>query len=285
MTMLSGFAFAQLAEVPADMMRPLADEEKSTSPIPPLPEEARPLTAAELKRIEQEYAPFTGASDEVKKTEVLLAANRVEADETAAVVDGFVKDNKIALPDATEPAPSQPLELKPKPTDTIINCDGGLYVDLEEKNYVVYIGNVKLRNPDYQLDCTQQLQVYLKEGQKKPDEEKEKKEEGGNAFSNMNFNFDGLKKAVAYGNVIIRYKDEEGNWYQGHAERVTYNDASGEIVMSGGYPYVKDGKNIIQLQRESGTIRHLNNKTYFDGPTVTLSDDLKGQSSLKKSSK
>lgn len=289
----AGFASAQLVEAPEELKRPPSPEERSDGPVPARPEFARPLTPAQLRANDEQFPRFTGREELENTTGVRLAAVMKQADAVSDEIASFRADHNLAPTPGDEPkTTSKPLEIEVKPTDTVITAEEGLYFDLQEKNRVVYFKNVRLRSPDHHLDCSDQLQVYLQEDAEKKKQSEEKRQAGKDKpdaseqqapFDKMNFHFKGIDRAVAYGNVLIRYKNEDGEWYEGHAERVTYNGVTGEIIMSGGYPYVRDGKNIIQMQKESATIRHFNGQTYFNGPFRQHSDDVKGQSELKKS--
>lgn len=294
----SAFAPAQLVEAPEALKRPPAPEERSDGPIPARPEFARPLTPEQIRANEEQFARFTDREQLEHDSNTRLAAVMKDADAVSDQIEAFRAGHNLAPAAGDTPkAAAKPIEIEVKPTDTVITAEEGMYFDLQEKNMVVYFKNVRLRSPDHHLDCTDQLQVYLQEDAEKKQQSEEKKkaaaqQQNGDAakdektpFDNMNLHFKGIDRAVAYGNVVIRYKNKDGEWYEGHAERVTYNGVTGEIIMSGGYPYVRDGKNIIQMQKESATIRHYNGQTYFNGPFRQHSDDVRGQSELRKSKK
>ena len=89
-----------------------------------------------------------------------------------------------------------------------------------EQGLLGYMKNVHVRNPEFSLDCTGPLKIYLqyveKKGKKKPSDRR--KEEGkeidksGPVLPNDgNFDFNSIKKVTASGNVVLRYTDKDGN--------------------------------------------------------------------------
>ena len=71
--------------------------------------------------------------------------------------------------------------------------------------------------------------------------------------------FDGLDKAIATGNVIIRAKDSEGKPIITHSEIATYDGTTEIIVLRGGRPTVQQGNTIARILSDSGYIKILPN--------------------------
>lgn len=283
------------------------------APISGFPEKlAQPPTAAELEEparidystelirplTEQEQnAQIQATGLDGKAVEALREdsgrSSASEAREDARVdkvVREFCSSQGIELPLAVHarPAVSEDQNTTATKEDMVITCDKGVYFD-SQQGLLVYIGNVKLRDPRLDLDCDNQLKVYLQEGtkkkeEKKPDnDEKEAKKESRapkTPADTMNVNFDGLKKVTAEGNVVMNRKDEKGKPYQARAQHVTYNAVTGEILLTGGRPSLQDEKNIVRCLTDDGYIRvSEDGKVYIHGKTTTKMRDVQNQSS------
>lgn len=288
----AGVLKAQLIEVPEELKAPVTEEQKADGPIPDFSEKMKSMTQGELARNEAEFPKVSGVEQEAEKATVAANEAMKEGDEMSTVVEQFAKDHAIdylKTPDRHEIAPP---EIKVNPEDTVVHSDYS-YVDLKEKNVAVFLQNVRVRNVDYALDCDDQLQIYFKpsdqskkgEG-KKEKKKRENKDVSKTPFDDANFDFDGVKKAVAYGNVFFKYRDkEEDKQYEGFAERITYNGETGEIIMTGGFPWLKIGNSKRQMKNKNGVIRMLDGKYFFNGPTIDIGDMVEIEKASKKNKK
>ena len=138
--------------------------------------------------------------------------------------------------------------------------------------------NVHVRNPEFSLDCTGPLKIYLqyveKKGKKKPSDRR--KEEGkeidksGPVLPNDgNFDFNSIKKVTASGNVVLRYTDKDGNLCTAKAEKATYDANTGEIILAGNYPSLSRGGSIFKSKTRNGFIRvYGNGNVYIPGGRI-----------------
>lgn len=152
-----------------------------------------------------------------------------------------------------------------------------------------------VRNPEFSLDCTGPLKIYLqyveKKGKKKPSDRR--KEEGkeidksGPVLPNDgNFDFNSIKKVTASGNVVLRYTDKDGNLCTAKAEKATYDANTGEIILAGNYPSLSRGGSIFKSKTRNGFIRvYGNGNVYIPQGGESSIRDLDKQLSERKQQK
>ncbi len=274
----------ELIEVPEVQ---IPEEARFDGPMPELPAWAHGMTGEERTQWEENFRRFDGLTAIAQAGEESLGKTMDEASAATAIVEEFGKANGYNVDDLKPLATDdgKPLPLEVKDTDTVATYEGGVYMDLAEKNMAVLIKNVKVRGPEFKLDCKTQLQLYFKKAPEDPakakDDEKAKKD---NPFNGVNVNFDGIDKAVAFGDVYLEYKDKkDGKWYQAHGERVTYDGNTGEVILSGGYPYIrsKDGQLAFRTDRPDDTIRYLDGKVTHVGQGALKGKDIDTLSTRK----
>lgn len=213
--------------------------------------------------------------------------------------------NPAPPPEATTPVP-QPLSAEPTPPiagnaagvdaqKTTIDAEGGLYFDAD-KGIIVYLKNVKVRDPRFALDCAGQLRIYLSQSDKKKSSGKAKDSATPPSTEKITMpgageiSFDEVKQIAASGHVVIRATDSKGSQFFAKAERVLYDARTGEIVLSGGYPMVDDGKNRITCRGQDDFIRVSPERNItVSGSTITsvsqIKEQTKGADSAKPSAK
>lgn len=218
------------------------------------------VSKEELAAIKAESAP---AKPEMNRRSAATEASFTESVEqgkqaSAAALE-FINSSGIETVAAEEPAPeteAKPLEVKPGPDDTIITSEGGMYFDADE-GILVYLKNVKVTDPRFNLSGASQLKVFF---DKKP----AKKEAGGKAKEPGGMgNFGDVKKLVAEGAVLIDQKGVGGkDSVQASGRILTYNIPTGEIIIHGGYPWVKQGAYFARAKEPNLTLRLLNNGSF-----------------------
>lgn len=166
--------------VPSHIVQPLPREldPRLEQPLTPPSHIVRPLTEEETARRERELAPVPTAG---LKEDGEKAIQTYSAQEKT--VDGQDSGIPPAAPDCRKyPCPgcgndflfrSIPARRKaslqansPKDLYTV-DCDGDLYFDMEE-GVLVFMKNVRVRNPGLSLDCADHLKVYAEFVPKKP---------------------------------------------------------------------------------------------------------------------
>ncbi|KAA5510879.1 hypothetical protein F2Y49_24920, partial [Bacteroides caccae] len=234
----------------------------------------RPLTAEETAQREKDLAPIPSAplTEDGEKALSVSNAQDAEVDEQ---INGFRQKYNVSIhatPAEVTAAPADSgMEKTDKETPTEITYDDGLYFDMKE-GVLVYMKNVHVRNPEFSLDCTGPLKIYMqyveKKGKKKPSDRK--KEEGkeidksGPVLPNDgNFDFNSIKKVTASGNVVLRYTDKDGNLCTAKAEKATYDANTGEIILAGNYPSLSRGGSFFKSDARDGFIRVYGNGNVY----------------------
>ncbi len=173
-----------------------------------------------------------------------------------AATQAFLVQADIPVPTA-EPSPAaNPLDIKPGAEDTIIKCEGGMYFDADE-GVLVYLKNVTVTDPRFNLTGANELKVFF---EKKPEGAPPKKEKPGaigNGFGNVGANFSEVDRIVATGAVRLLQKKAEADKPPVEASGAifTYHVKSGESLISGGFPWVKQGDSFMRANEPNLNLR------------------------------
>lgn len=274
MLVLSGGSAFGASDIPSHIVQPLPRQldPQFEPPFQPPADIVRPLTAEETAQREKDLAPVPSAPLLEAGLNAMASqdAQDREADEE---IRGFRQQHNVSIQATaadTQQADSGNEEKIQKPSakkadDELyhINCDEGVYFDMRQ-GLLVYMKNVRIRNPHLSLDCDGPLKIYLeyreKNGQKKPSERRknEGKEKSELALpGGGNFDFNSIKKVSASGNVVVHYTDKKGESTTAQAEKITYDATTGEIILSGNYPFVKigSGNYMAKAPEKDGFIR------------------------------
>ncbi len=250
------------------------------------PADAQPEKAKEPVKINTVQGPIAKSRAESEK-------ELKKSIENSATTDAEVKEFVEKIPLNYEkltgskptPPPSKPLEVKPTPEHTVINCEGGMYFD-SDKGLLVYLKNVDVKDPQYILQGADILQVYMAkkpekpkvdpkakgaDKNKKPDpkdkqpdpkadpkaKDADKKDEGKGPVPAIGGNFDQVEKIVAKGAVRILQKSVEKGKQPVEASGALfiYHPETGDIILSGGYPWVKQGDFFARAKQPNLTLR------------------------------
>ncbi len=214
----------------------------------------------ELTAIKADSAPAKPQADKLTAaTEASFTASVADGKKASSAALEFIKTSELKAVATEEPAPeteAKPLDVKPGPDDTVITSEGGMYFDADE-GVLVYLKNVKVTDPRFDLSGASQLKVFF---EKKP----EKKEAKGKAKEPAGMgNFGDVQKLVAEGAVLIDQKGVGGkDAVQASGRILTYNIPTGEIIIHGGYPWVKQGTYFARAKEPNLTLRLLNNGSF-----------------------
>ncbi|MFK7849679.1 MAG: hypothetical protein AB8D78_01775 [Akkermansiaceae bacterium] len=173
----------------------------------------------------------------------------------------FIKEGDIqtVATDESETEEAKPLQVEPGPNDTTINCDGGMYFDAEN-GILVYLKNVKVADPRFSLSGANELKVFFDKKEAADSEKKDGEKEGSIA---PDASFGDVRKLVATGAVRILQKGVDGKEpVEASGAILTYDVASGEIIVSGGYPWVKQGKFYARAKQPNLTLRLLTDGSF-----------------------
>lgn len=219
--------------------------EKELAAIHEDAETMKPRAAAANRTTDQQLSEQLGASTTLVNTAL-----------------EFVKTSGIppAQEQATEiPAPTAPLAIEPGPDDTVINCEDGMYFD-SDKGRLVYFGNVKLEDPGFTLTGANELTIFFEQ---KPEDAAAKDVPKDKASGLGGGNFGEAERMVATGAVRILQKGVDGKAPVEASGRVlTYYVKTGEIIISDGFPWVKQGDFYARAKEPALTLRMLNDGTF-----------------------
>lgn len=242
------------------------------------PEERAAIQADAASVGEGLKAAAAGAEEQIE-------ADRLRSNDANDAIRGFIAQaalSTIAIEDApataakeataasepTIPA-TKPLEVKPSPNDTLISADDGMYLDAE-KGLLVYLKNVRLAGPDFDLSGANELKVFLgkkevkkkppvKEGEPAPElpkEEKDDKKAATPGILGAAGGFGDPEKIIATGAVKITQKAVGGKPpVVASAAVLTYDAKTGEIILNGGYPWVQQGATFMRAKEANLYLR------------------------------
>jgi lipopolysaccharide export system protein LptA len=193
-----------------------------------------------------------GAAATREDLKTSIAASQA-ADQAA---QAFLVQANIPVPAASQPtAVPAPLDVKPGPDDTVVKCEGGAYFDSDE-GLMVYMKNVTVTDPRLDLWGANELKVFMV---KKPaDAPKiDKSAPPQNGFGEVGANFDGVDRLVATGAVRVLQKSQEPGKppVEASGAILTYHVKTGETVISGGYPWVKQGDKFMRAKEPNLILR------------------------------
>lgn len=202
----------------------------------------------------------------------LSAGNNLNADEKAGneasqAALAFVDNANLQIATApTDDLQAKPLDLTPDPNDTLITCDGGMYFDAE-KGILVYMGNVRVTDPRFGLSGANELKIFF-EKEAKGQANDEKGDRPGVDLGNV-------QRLVAEGAVVIDQKPVGGKDPVKASGRVlTYNVASGEIIIHGGFPWVQQGAFFARAKEANLTLRLLTDGSFATQGNWEMGGDL-----------
>lgn len=294
LALTGGLACGAADGVPAHIVQPLPREldPRLEPPLTPPSNIVRPLTAEETAQRERELAPVPAAGLK-EDGEKAIETYNVKGKTVDGQIQEFRQQHQVtgnaaapAAETASAPATASPEEdfLHANSSKDLysVDCDGDLYFDMEE-GVLVFMKNVRVRNPSLSMDCADHLKIYAefvpkKPGDKKPSERRKEKEaekgkEGGQpqvALPNgSNFDYNSIKTVAASGNVRASYTNKEGETSHAQAEKITYNAKTGEIILTGS-PLITTPDVIVKNPNKDAFIRvYANGNMYGSRGTKT----------------
>ncbi len=219
----------------------------------------------ELARIHADSASKSATAKQSADTAKTNLATDT-ADAAAAAKDGKEYADQAGIKITEDPlatAPTKPLDITPGPTDTVVQCDNGMYFDAEE-GVVVYFGNVRVTDPRYNMNGANEMKVFLS---KKPGNEQaktSKKEATPAPGAGIQDKFGDVDRIVATGAVRVLQKNPDPGKEPVEASGaiLTYKPKTGEMVLSGGYPWVKQGASFMRAKQPNLNLRVLKDGSY-----------------------
>jgi hypothetical protein len=225
-----------------------------------------PMTSEQAAAIQADAA--SAAATHAEASESARGNLRTELETSAAATAAATAflDQAELLADgpAAVPEPAKPLDLKPGPADTVISCDGGMYFDADAGLFV-YLKNVRVADPRFSLSGANELKIFLA---KKPVEPAAAKNPDTKPSMGLGAKFGDVERIVATGAVRILQKQPEAGKEPVEASGAifTYHTESGEIVLTGGYPWVKQGTSFMRANEPNLSLRiHKNGSFATEG--------------------
>lgn len=287
LALTGGLACGATDGVPAHIVQPLPREldPRLETPLSPPSGIVRPMTAEETAQRERDLAPVpTGGLKE--EGEKAISAYEAQAKAVDGQIQEFRQKHQVtgnaAAPeagDAAAPAAASPEEtfMGRNPSENLysVDCDGDLYFDMEE-GVLVFMKNVRVRNPNLSMDCADHLKIYAefvpkKPGDKKPSERKKEKEQEKKTEEDKpqvalpnggNFDYNSIKTVAASGNVKASYTNKQGETSNAQAEKITYNAKTGEIILTGS-PVIITPDVIVKNPNKDAFIRVYSNGSMY----------------------
>lgn len=290
------FPAVVLAAVPA----PLTDEEKAAherlAAPSPVPARIHDLTQEEESSRELILKPIKSLEGLDRSSHELIQQKEQDDEKLNSVMKEFLNRSglpaeqlittPVADPGKTDASVKESSEKKtsaePGKTDgeskiddsklMIVDCQDGMYFDSEEGLFV-YLRDVRVTDPRFNLQCDNQLKIYLerdkekdaKAAKKKEEEEKKQAAEGKPKDAlkmpdSSTLNYSGIKSIAASGNVIVTKKGKDGEMMEARAENMTYDGKTGEIILSGGgKKSVQSGDKLLETNGPGSYIRMYGN--------------------------
>jgi lipopolysaccharide export system protein LptA len=224
-----------------------------------------PMTPEQSAAIEADAASAAAthaeASDSARAN--LRAELESSAAATAAATAFLEQAELLGNGPAAIPEPAQPLDVKPGPADTVISCDGGMYFDADAGVFV-YLKNVRVADPRFSLNGANELKIFLAKKPEQPATDKSKSGGDKNPSMALGEKFGDVERIVATGAVRILQKQPEAGKEPVEASGAifTYHIGSGEIVLTGGYPWVKQGTTFMRANQPNLSLRIQKNGSF-----------------------
>ena len=198
-------------------------------------------------------------ADTARVARMDLASDLEASNAANARAQAFLKQAELISTTSPGKAPAPPaaapLDVKPGPTDTLIECDGGMYFDADQGLFV-YLKNVRVNDPRFTLTGANELKIFLskKPEDKEPEPDTDKTSKPG---LGIGADFGDVERIIATGAVRILQKEAEPGKEPVEASGAifTYRPDTGQIVLSGGYPWVKQGTNFMRAKEPNLILR------------------------------
>ena len=239
---------------------------------------------AEAESQEPDLGQANGATQ--TQLDADMAADMEAAEKVSEAAIGFVKNSKITTTitdEVDETIKTTPLEVNPGPNDTVIKCDGGMYFDADA-GVLVYMKNVTVTDPRFNLSGASELKVFFeKKAVETKEPAKDAKEPVQDAqkpkMSGPTASFGDVQKLIATGAVLFLQKSVGGKEpVEASGAILTYDVPKGEIIISRGFPWVKQGSFYARAKQANLTLRLLNNGSF----STQGSWEMGGSLNLKK---
>lgn len=198
-------------------------------------------------------AASPATSGQVERSD--LRATLKASDEANQAVAKFLDDADLLTPEtaaAEAVADPKPLEVAPDPLRTLINAKGGTYVDADA-GVLVYLKDVTVSDPRFELSADIDLKVFMEKKAPAPDA----KAPADDALGAAGPGFGAVQRIVATGAVHLRQKNPKKGEpaLEARGALFSYDVKTGDIVISGGYPWFSKGGDFFRAKEPNLTLR------------------------------
>lgn len=247
------------AHIVQDLPRePEADGDRGLAPPPAI---VREIDEAEARARAAAFAPLDPSGHE-SAAQQAWAASEAENAKVETAVRGFLIAAQVQKRSSGKAKTRKAADAPAIEGETEITCADGLYFDMEE-GVLVFIREVRLRNPTMSLDCDNQLKVFL---EKRDFEERKKGEKAASSLDNVNVDFSDARLITADGNVILRRLDAQGRWMEARGEKMSYDVKTKETILTGGRLFLSYGDSSSTFEGPGAFIRiYANGSAYVKG--------------------
>lgn len=250
-----------------------------------------PMTAAEFAAIQADASSRESvAKDKTASAEADLDKNVADSDAASKAAAAFLAKSDlppVKSDDPSDPA-AKPLEVPADGNTTVISCDGPIYFDPDER-VLVYLKNVTVNDPRFTFTGANEAKAFFAKKPAKPKEEKGEKtntpskkdasatkDKPGKKASDKSIpglsddvatDIGDLERVVATGVIkIVQKPEDDKEPIEASGAIFTYNAKSGEITISGGYPWVRQGARYLRSKKANNLLRIYPNESRFDTP-------------------
>jgi lipopolysaccharide export system protein LptA len=232
-----------------------------TQPLAAAPPEPAPAETTEVAAAPS-GAPAAAETNKSARAELREVLKKSE-DATRAATEFLDQQDLLASKDAANPTPAtvpKPLEITQAKTDSTIDFDGGFYFDMQAGEGI-FLKNVRASTPDFDLSGADEVKLFFGKKAEKPPvaatADKPKK-----AFADFSGNVGDIERVVANGAILVKQKNPKPGDapMQASGAIFSYNIKTEEIVITGGFPWFKQG-DLYMRATEANAIFRYNPKT------------------------
>lgn len=201
----------------------------------------------------QAPTPNTQANDAKIARADLRATLKASSEVNQATTEFLDQADLLAPPQSpTKATPPQPLEVSPDALRTVINSQGGTYVDADA-GVLAYLKNVTVSDPRFDLSADTDLKVFLEKKAPTPPKPGSKP----SALPTPTAGFGEVQRIVATGAVHLRQKNPKPGEpaLEARGAIFSYNVVTGEILISGGFPWFSKGQDYFRAKQPNLTLR------------------------------
>lgn len=221
------------------------------------------LTDAQRAALEQSAVSAAPAvRDAATVAQKQIADSQATSAQTSAEAKEFTQQADIKVSEPAAVPAAKPLEVQDGPQAAKISAADGMYFDAE-KGVLVFLKDVTVKDPRFQLSGAQEVKVYFAQ---KPKAEKDKAKNdgdkpktGGGMFAGANAEFGDVERIIATGAPLIVAKGQNGEKdVEACAAVFDFNMKTGEAIMHGGFPWVRQGDVYFRSNVANGYVRFPN---------------------------